>query len=251
MAGGAARLGRRQPARPVTVKQGVAPRYGWDRHVQSASQSFTTSATPRAVAYPAAVRAGNLLVVVVATWQTAITVTLSDALGQTYTQAGSYVVNSSTRLSIWYKANTAGGANTVTVTQSATAYVALAVAEYTGMDQSSPLRAVATGTTGNSTAPLTGAVTSAADDVVVGAFAADTGRTDTVALPFVLHRTVTNTSFVGMSFASVLATGVSSGPAAFTHSSSDAWAALAVSFKPAAAAGGGGPRRRRILTRTV
>jgi len=87
----------------------------------------------------------------------ASTVTVSDTLGNTYAQVGSYVNrdNSSNVMSVWYAISIAAGANTVTVAQSNNPAVAgvrkIGLLEYKNVRTSSPLESSASTSAASST----------------------------------------------------------------------------------------------------
>jgi hypothetical protein len=138
--------------------------------VQAFSNGFAAAVTARTFAFPANVTAGNLIVAGIITFNSSITVTVTDSLGNTYTQAGSYAVSTTTRASIWYSANILGGANTVTITPSASAFVTAGVVEYSGAT-TTPIDGTTTNT-GTSTTLSTGSIAVAqAGDLVFGAIA--------------------------------------------------------------------------------
>lgn len=201
--------------------------------VQSASQAFGFSASARAKAFASNLTAGNLVVVAVSTFGTGITVALTDTLGQTYVQIGAYVNNNQARISLWYVANCAAGANTVTVTPSGSANISVGLLEYSGVTGSTPLQASAT-STGISTAPSPGAVTvPTVGDLVVAAFSADNAVTSIAATsPMTLRANLTGAG-------DSVTLGVSddgSAPSptetpAFTLGTSRNWSAIAASFE--------------------
>jgi hypothetical protein len=100
--------------------------------------------------------AGNLLVAgVISSNDATSTITVSDTLANTWTQAGTYSTNGTVRASIWYTVCGASGADNVTASASgAVLGVSIGVIEYTGAATSSVLDGVA-GNTGNAATTLT------------------------------------------------------------------------------------------------
>jgi hypothetical protein len=144
-----------------------------------AEQRFGVSALARTLAYGGALTPGSLLAVVVSTFNNNITVTVADDVNGAYTQAGPYAINGAVRLSIWYFPNNASsGTPTVTVTPSASAYVSLAIDEYTGPKTVAPLRASATSTGSGGGSMTVGPVGAAGTDLVL----AGLGTSSTVPL---------------------------------------------------------------------
>lgn len=118
--------------------------------LQAAGNVIASSATPITISPPRNIVTGNFLAVCVGTYFNSATVTVTDNLGNTYTQAGSYYdAGGNPRSSIWYAKNIIGGACTITVTQSTSTYLAAAVAEFSGVDTSSPLDGDSGGVTGS------------------------------------------------------------------------------------------------------
>jgi chitodextrinase len=126
------------------------------------------------VAYSSAQIAGDLNVVVVGQGSTATVQSVTDSKGNPYTRAvGPTVFSSTIAQSIYYAKNivaAVANANTVTVTFSTAAtYPDIRIAEYGGLDTSSPLDVTAgasgTGTTTNSAS----ATTTSAKELLVGA----------------------------------------------------------------------------------
>ncbi len=127
------------------------------------------------VAYTKAQVAGDLNVVIVGWNDTTATVkSVVDTKGNTYVLAtGPVKVTGSLTQSIYYAKNIGGaaaGANTVTVTFSATAtYPDIRILEYSGLDTNSPFDG-GTGATGTATTTDSGGVTTTnANDLLVGA----------------------------------------------------------------------------------
>jgi len=84
------------------------------------------------------VTAGNFIYVAVTLSIISTTCTVTDNLGNTYTQIDEH---DSTSNSLWsfYAQNITGGACTLTITPGATATIRCGAAEYSGVDQSSPI----------------------------------------------------------------------------------------------------------------
>lgn len=106
-------------------------------HVQTPF-GYTTnaSASSFAKAYASSVTAGNLLWAI--TWQystTSACTGVSDTTGGTWVQAGSTVTGgpSNSRIAVFYKKNTSGGASTATATWDATARGGIIIGEVGGL----------------------------------------------------------------------------------------------------------------------
>ena len=109
--------------------------------------TFPGQTTPRSVSYPSATGNGNLLVVVVAAFciSTNPSLTVVNAIGQPYTQVGTYVPfqdgnpTAKSKLSMWYRVASDGvNENTVTVTPDANCYLTIRLLEWSGTNASAP-----------------------------------------------------------------------------------------------------------------
>ena len=147
---------------PVTVSNSISL-------IQKVS-NITSSAQKLAVALPANVTAGNLIVVSVSGWPNLPTATaVTDSLGNAYSIAGTVLVSQGAYSAIYYSKNVKGGADTVTVTTPKSGgQISMAVAEFSGIDPVSPLDATA-GATGSGTSPSSGNMTpTLAGNLVIG-----------------------------------------------------------------------------------
>jgi hypothetical protein len=118
--------------------------------VQASNSPTSTDPYSGDVVFDSPVGAGNLIVVGVfnqvdpsAPYRVS---SITDSLGNTYTQAGSYadgdgaLIQAGVSLSVWYAISVAGGACTVTVTSGTPKVCA---AEYSGVRATAPLRSTA------------------------------------------------------------------------------------------------------------
>lgn len=104
-------------------------------HVQSRSQAFNNPAvgTGGTLAYTSSVTAGNMLLVAVASFNFQVN-TITDTLGHTYTLAGTAThPTNQERVTLYYKDNCSGGANSVTVKLTSQEDLTLAIHEYSGL----------------------------------------------------------------------------------------------------------------------
>jgi hypothetical protein len=203
---------------------------------QNASAQSTAPATTIAVSFPAAVGAGNLIVVKVSVenLQTVSTVTMT---GETNAVAGVQLndTNNAQRLEGWYFKNTNGGQTTVTATFSASAaFRAIGITEWSGVDTAAPLDKTASGLkVGTNAAEITSPdVTPVSDGQLIwGAVDADAAAA-TANAPFTL-----------LESEAVIFTGSEDqiqGTAAAVHASfantgAVNWGAILMTFKAAAA----------------
>ena len=130
---------------------------------------------------PLSQTAGDLNVVAIGWSDTVVhTITVQDSEGNTYAQALNPTIGSATSQVMYYAKNIKGGgpSNAVTVTfNPAAAFPDVRVAEYSGLDPTSPLDK-ASGTAGTGGSASSGPITVAASELVVGAGTTDGAFTD-------------------------------------------------------------------------
>lgn len=154
------------------------------------------------------------------------TVTVTDNLGNTYTQSKTTANGDHTDY-IYYAKNTTAGACTVTVTFNSSATMRWAIAEYSGPSTSSP-EDVKTDATGSSTTASSGNVTTSANDEVLIGFASVSGAsTFTANNSFTVRETVN--SKIALADRIVTSSGTYS--ASFTLGTSGDWICEIVTYK--------------------
>jgi hypothetical protein len=161
-------------ANAFTYTAGVAP----INFVQVAAATPQVPETTVTVAYSLPQTVGDLNVVVVGWNDTTATVqSVKDNVGNSYSLAIGPTSGAALRQSLYYAKNIVGGSNEVTVVFSPAAdFPDIRILEYSGLDPSSPLDDSA-GASGNSTAAITGAVsTTAANELIFGADTVFTGN---------------------------------------------------------------------------
>ena len=211
----------------------------WDSYpsqyaVQTATNSQASGTGTLTIAFPGSVTAGNLIVVGVATYGTSTTVTVSDNVsGNSYTQAGGYTTNGSSRTSIWYAKNIHGGSCTVSIAPSDAAYISANITELAGYDPTAPLDDEKTGT-GTSTLPLTASVSVGGSNDIIYAVAGVAAVSTTV--PNAHYELLGSVNITDRENAGFEVTfGVASGrTAGFYFPAGGAWAISAASFLAAA-----------------
>lgn len=209
-------------------------------HVQSKTNGVVdVSGTSCAVAFDSNVTAGNLLIgyVYAGDANAIIAVTAADTLGQTWSQAVLQRQSTDKHVgAIFYFANTAGGANTVTFTfTGGTPTDRCSVAEFSGAATSSPLDQT-NHAEGSSTTPTSGSITPTQDgELLVCVATGDGGAVYTAGTDFSKNINVpdaTNTRIGGEYYIQ---------PTAAAHNgtwsiaSSQNWTSEIASFKAAAA----------------
>ncbi|MBS0421997.1 MAG: fibronectin type III domain-containing protein [Proteobacteria bacterium] len=148
-------------------------------YVQSNSVSPNSTVSTISVPFTAAQVAGHFIVVATS-WGSAVSISsVSDTKGNTYSLAVGPTTFSGAASAIYYAKNiaaAAAGANTVTVTYSAaTGTPDLRVAEYAGVDTTSPLDVTAVSTGTSATSSSGSATTTNPNELLVGANAVLSG----------------------------------------------------------------------------
>ncbi len=192
--------------------------------------------TSSSLAFTANNTAGNWIAVVIRGGGTGQVFTVSDSRGNTYRKAIQFNETiDATTLGLFYAENIAGGANTITVSNSFSGTLRFAILEYAGVATSNSLDVTATAQ-GTSSAPTTPTVTTTASgDLVIGILSTANPRTFTAGSGYVIQERVPvapNTKLVAedriqATAGSVLANG--------TLNASDTWGAAVAAFRAAAA----------------
>lgn len=212
-----------------TAWQDVATAAVTPAFVQNATQT-PGSASSVATAFPVSQTAGNLNVVVIGF--SGITSTISsvtDTLGNSYQVAAAMTRSSTESQVVYYAKNITAGSNTVTVNFNAsTSFPDIRIAEYSGLDQLSPLTANISAT-GTSAAASSGSLaTSPTLCLLVGA--ATTSGSFTAPGTSFSERVITSDSNI---LEDRLVTPAGSYAATATLASSSSWVAQGVAFKAA------------------
>ena len=186
-----------------------------------------TTASSNSVSFPASTAAGNLIMVAFDYPKTATFSSIADSQGNTFTQAGSTLSskgNKKTR--VYYAKNINGGADTVTITFSASTTSDIYVTEYTGISTVTPVD-IKPGATGNSsgTASASGTTTVPGDILYAFCFV-DSGAGCTAGAGFTSLST-----FDSNLVENVIST--SSGSYAATGTAGSSWTMQMVALKPA------------------
>lgn len=140
--------------------------------VQPAYGQTQASASACTAAFGSNVTAGNAIIVAVESYDASNTVTLTDNLGNTYVQIGSYLnqFGAGTRLSLWYAKNITGGACTVSATPASSGFLLVVAAEYSGIGTGTPLDGNSSNV-GTATSATTGTIAvSGSNELVIAAF---------------------------------------------------------------------------------
>ena len=131
--------------------------------------------------------AGDLIVLGLFVVDSTSVNSVTDTQGNTYTLIGSPQTWSPYHFveRLYYAKNIKGGANTTTVTLSASKYMEVHLYDYSGLDTTSPLDASATPQTGTSVTGTSGTLTTSnANDLLFGFFHSDNNVTNTAGAGF-------------------------------------------------------------------
>jgi IPT/TIG domain len=214
--------------------------------VQHASKDAGTTASS-SLAFPLNNTAGNWIAVVVRAGHSGQTFTVSDSLGNVYQQAVVFNQTLDTpngdTLGIFYAENTAGGANTVTVSDSiANTTLRFAIVEYSGVATASSLDGAAGVAQGNGNVANSGVVsTSANGDLILGAVITGSGVTYTASSGFTIEERVPAAPNTKLIIEDEVQTASGSISAGATFSASASWGAAVVAFKAVPGAPPPGP----------
>ena len=142
--------------------------------VQAASNSARSTGTS-SFSFPSNTAAGNLVLIGIDFNSNATLSSITDSQGNALTEVGTELTSpGGVRSRLYYARNIKGGADSVTVNLSTSSnYLETYLAEYSGLDQASPVDGQA-GATGGSGAVSSGnATTTATGDIIVGYCVAD------------------------------------------------------------------------------
>jgi hypothetical protein len=206
--------------------------------VQHTNKDQSSAASSTTLAYGSNPAANNLLIVVVRGGSAITSITITDSIGNTWTNCTFHAVGGVAALQITYAVNSTNAADTVTVTPSASTTMRLAIYEYSGTATTSPLDLELNTNTNSSTTPaVTSQTPSANNELVFGAAATSNAAAEvwTAGTNFTLEDTVgANLTLGTEDWVQTTATATT---ANFTISASDSWLAAIAIFKPASGGG--------------
>ncbi len=190
--------------------------------------------------------AGNWIAVVIRAGKAGQVLTVSDTRGNSYHAAIQFNVTTDTpngdTLGVFYAENIAGGANTVTVTESINGNtLRFAILEYSGVALANSLDVASTGQGTSATANSGNALTTANGDLLLGAILTGNPATYTAATGYTIEDRVPaspNTKLASEDQIQAAAGTVSAGVA---FSASGSWGAGLAAFKAASGGGTSGP----------
>jgi hypothetical protein len=207
----------------VTIAAAVAPAF-----VQAAASAAHGTPTTLSLAFPSITRAGDLLLVAFDYDSNVTPASIADSQENVFTEVGSQLRSPGGALSrVYYAKNIKGGADTVTVTLSASSsYLEVYLSEYSGINTTNPIDAEV-GASGNAGAVSSGSVkTTAAGDIIYGYCVGD--GTCTVGSGFTARSTLDANLIEDE-------TAGSAGSYAATGTASNGWTMQMVALEPASA----------------
>src|SRR6188768_966405 len=189
------------------------------------------------LAFPSVNTAGNFVAVVVRAGRSGAGITVSDSRGNTYRQAALLNVTLDTpngdTLAIFYAENIAGGANTVTVSQSQPTKLRLAILEYSGVAIANSLDGFVMAQS-SSLSPNSGSLaTTSNGDLLLGAVMSANERTFTSGASYTIQDRVPAAPTTKLITEDRIQATAGSAAATATLSSSDVWGAALAAFRPA------------------
>jgi len=195
----------------------------------SASQAFPSNNT-----------AGNWIAVLIRAATPGQVFTVTDTRGNTYQKAISFnEYTDGMTLGIYYAENIAGGANTVTVSDTTSSALRFALLEYSGVATSSSLDGVPAGAYGTSSAPTSANTTTFSNgDLILGNISTANPNTFTAGTGFTGEQFVPGPPSTKLLAEDMIQTSAGAVSASATLNGGDQWAAAVAAFR---AASGGAP----------
>jgi len=202
-------------------------------------RSLDSSGTSATLAFNSNNTAGNWIGVCIRAGAANETFRVTDSRGNTYHKAIQFSETlDGNSFGIYYAENIGGGANTVMVSDTASATLRFAILEYSGVATSGSLDVVAA-TQGNSATPNSGvtATTTANGDLLLGAIMTANPATFTAGTGFVIEESVPAEPGAKLIAEDEIQATAGAAMASATLGAADIWAAGVAAFKPA----GSGP----------
>lgn len=202
------------------------------------TQKDAGTVTSTTLAYGSNVAVNDLLLVFTRWGGAATTTTITDTLGNIWTNLTIQNASGLGGTVISWAVSNGSGADTITDTLDASTTLRMAIAEYSGKATSSPVEAENNNQTGTSTTPAASSITPAADnELVIGWSAVSSAETFTAGTNFTLEEQVPTGASAGKSgFEDWVQTTATATTAPFSINASDQWVAAIAVFKQATAA---------------
>src|SRR6266404_961940 len=205
--------------------------------VQHASSDAGTTKSST-LAFPSSNTAGNFIAVVIRAGKTGQLFTITDSRQNTYRQAVQFnvtidVPNGDT-LGIFYAENIAGGANTITVSDTILGTLRFAILEYSGVAPANSLDGTAAAAQGTNASPNSGNLTTTASgDLLLGAIMTGNPASFTAGTGFRIEDFVPAEPNTKLVSEDQLQTVIGPASAMATLGASDPWGAALAAFKSA------------------
>jgi PKD repeat protein len=183
--------------------------------------------------FPANNIAGNFIAVAARAFFPNQTFTVTDTRGNFYRRALTLNNGADDTLAIFYAENIAAGPNTVRVATSTSASLRLAILEYAGIARTNALDVTATAALTSASPSSGSATTTAAGDLVIGAFSTQSYRTITAGSGYTLREAVAAAPSTVLMVEDRIQTTAGAVSATATLSASDVWGAALAAFKRA------------------
>lgn len=215
--------------------------------VQHTNKDVSTNVSSTTLAYVSNVTANNLLVVVVRSGGAVTSITITDTIGNTWTNGTFHAISATGSLQISWSVNSSSAADTITVTPNSASTIRVAIYEFSGTATASVLDVQENVQSGTGTGPDSTSFTPAQDnELVVGAAIVDNTATFTAGTNYTLQDAVPASPNTKLGVETWIQTTATATTANFTVSGNPSWMAARAAFKQAS--GGGGAPRRRIIS---
>jgi IPT/TIG domain/Abnormal spindle-like microcephaly-assoc'd, ASPM-SPD-2-Hydin len=204
--------------------------------VQHASKDAGTT-TSSSLAFPSNNTAGNWIAVAIRAGHSGQSFTVKDSNGNTYHQAVQFNVTTDApngdTLGVFYAENIGGGANQVTVSDTISSTMRIAILEYSGVANSSSLDA-ATAAQGSGNAPVSGSVTTFANgDLLLGVVLTGSGENFTAGSGYLIEEHVPTEPGTKLIVEDQVQPASGAASASVSLGASDNWGAAIAAFKSA------------------
>ncbi len=199
--------------------------------------------TSGSVAFVGANTAGNWIAVSIrGGLSNAQVFTVTDSNSNTYRKAAQIgFTSSAVSLAIYYAENIKGGADTVTVSQSVSGPLRIAILEYSGVATSNSLDVTAVATATSTSANSGNANTTANGDLLLGAIATTNPDTYTAGTGYTIEEFVPKSQNAKLVAEDQIQVSAGAASASASLATSDAWGVVFAAFKPANGGSGAGP----------
>jgi hypothetical protein len=214
------------------------PAQGAISRVQHANTNQTSNVSSTTISFSSNTAATNFLSACVRAGNKSTTLSITDGQSNTWNSVVSVQVTGTGNgelLQCFEAHNTAGGADTLTVSTTLSTTLRIAIAEYSGVATTSPIDS-SNSNTGSSASPQSNSITPAANnELIIAAGSVDAAETFTAGTNFTMFEVVPAApSKLGMEDWVQTTATATNGP--MTLSGSDSWGAVVFAVKPSGGA---------------